>query len=310
MYDDGDSPEAQRGWVEFQLAGPLPALEVFADFMSDLGAGGAVFSESPDIPGAQMVTAFLPFSRYSRGVLARIKARAYTLEQEFKGEWGALRVTEVEDRDWAGEWKKQLKPERIEPGVWIIPLSCEQVPETGSEPVIRLDPGLAFGTGGHATTRMCIEEVGKAVGAGARSVLDLGTGTGIIAMAAARLGAERILAMDIDVLALRVARENLELNGLLDRIELAEGVADPELRLDHEPFDVIAANLFAEVLVRLMPFIARHLAASGTAVISGIMASRREMVEKAVAQAGLETLQVMREDEWLTILAGHSKSGK
>ncbi len=291
------------GWVEFQLGGPLPALEVFADFLDDLGAGGAIFSEDPaGAPGAQMVTAFLALIQASPSNVARIHKRVDEIKEQFSGAWTELKVTRVDESDWAEEWKKGLKPERLEPGVWIVPTFLEVPGEAAGEPVIRLDPGMAFGTGQHFTTRMSLKMVGEAVQAGAGSVLDLGTGTGILAMTAALLGAKRVLALDIDPMALRVARENLELNGLVGRIELEQGVNDPGVVLDRPPFDLIAANLFAEMIVKFLPFITRHLAGKGQAVLSGILVDREESVRAAAGAAGLEIKNRIEEQGWVTLL--------
>jgi len=302
--------KAPGGWVEFRLAGPLAALELFADFMAELEAGGAVFSEDPEGKSSAMVTVFLPLSRSSPGVMARVKARAHTLQQEFPGLWGQLETTTIEDTDWAEQWKQEMEPERIEPGIWIAPTFKEPPREAQGEPVIRLDPGMAFGTGGHVTTRDCMKVVAERVKAGAKNVLDLGTGTGILAMTAARFGAERVLAMDLDPVALEVARFNLDLNGLSRKVELAQGVSDPETDIEAGPFDLVAANLFAETLAELMPLIARHLAPGGTAVLSGILDPRSGWVRQAAESAGLVVESVKEEDEWVTMVVRPGRKRK
>ncbi|HUT54764.1 MAG TPA: 50S ribosomal protein L11 methyltransferase [bacterium] len=303
MSDEQNQARLSGGWVEFQLGGPLPALEVFAEFLNDLGAGGAIFSEDPaGAPGAHMVTAFLALIQANPSNVARIHKRVEEVKEQFAGAWTDLKITRVDDRDWAEEWKKGLKPERLEPGIWIVPSFLPVPAEATGEPVIRLDPGMAFGTGQHFTTRMSMKMVGEAVRDGARSVLDLGTGTGILAMTALLFGAERVLALDLDPMALRVARENLEFNGLLDKIELEQGVSDPGVVLDRPPFDLIAANLFAEMIVKFLPFIARHLAARGKVVLSGILLDREQAVEAGTKKAGLATIDRIEEQGWVTML--------
>jgi ribosomal protein L11 methyltransferase len=301
MSESPDHKTAALGWVEFQLGGPLPALEIFAEFMNDQGAGGSIFSEDPAQPDAHMVTAFLSLSRADSATVAGIRKRVEELSREFPGIWSPLKITAVADQDWAEGWKKNLKPERLDPGIWIVPSFMAAPPEAANEPVIILDPGMAFGTGAHVTTRSCLKLVAEAVAQGARSVLDLGAGTGILAMTAARFGAETILAMDIDQIALRVARENIAQNGLKDKIELRTGVADPQTSLGRL-FDLIAANLFAEMLVKLMPFMSRHLKPAGKAALSGILSDRAAAVESAAASSGLAIINRIEEQEWVTML--------
>lgn len=293
-----------RGWVEFRLAGPLLALEVFADFMNDLGAGGAIFSEDPESgDGGQMVTAFLPAAKAGQSVADRVQARAGELRQDFPGDWSDLvSIRVVADQDWGEEWKKNLVAQRLEPGLWIVPSFLEVPAEAQGEAVIRLDPGLAFGTGQHVTTQLCLPAVHSAIKSGALSVLDLGTGTGILAMAAALFGARRILAMDIDPIAQRVAEENMKANGLREKIELKQGVADPETILEGPPFDLIVANLFAEAIVRLLPFLNRHLAPEGTLALSGILSERAELVLSALKEKKLNVKEKKEEAGWIMLV--------
>lgn len=271
--------------------------------MTELGAGGAVFSEDPrSASDSQMVTAFLCAKKAGGDIQDGIRSRAKIIKDQYPGSWSELLITRVEDRDWGEEWKKGLEPIRLDPGIWIVPSFKEVPEEVGGEPMLRLDPGLAFGTGLHPTTRMCIKQIGERIINGADSLLDIGTGTGILAMAAARFGAGRILAMDIDPIALRVAHENLRGNALLERVELGQGVSDPEASLSGEHFDLIAANLFAESLVRLLPFITRHLAPGGRAVLSGIIEERLPILEQAISEAGLLVKDRIEEEKWMTLV--------
>jgi ribosomal protein L11 methyltransferase len=290
-----------EGWWEFQLKGPLPALEAFAEFMAELGSGGSVFSEDPATAGEQMVTAFLPAAGTGDELVARIEERARFLAEEFPAAATGLTVTRVKARDWAQEWKDSLRPMRLEPGIWIVPSHCAVPAEAGDEPVLTIDPGLAFGVGAHATTRRCVAEVAALVRDGAVSVLDLGTGTGILAMTAARFGARRVLGVDLDPIAVRVARENLSLNGLADRVELRAGVSDPESEDLGETFDLVAANLFPEALLKMLPFIRRHLRPGGRLALAGIIAERAEEVKNAALARGFVLLAAMEDEGWVTL---------
>lgn len=293
---------APNGWAEFRLSGPLPALEVFADFMDELGAGGAVFSEDPK--GGDMVTVFLPGPAADKDLLRRVRERAAELERDFPGAWRPLDVTRIEDRDWAAEWKANLEPIRLPPGLWIVPTFKTPPPEAANELQLLLDPGMAFGTGRHATTAMMIELLAREVGAGRRSVLDLGAGTGILAMTAALFGADRILAVEIDPLALKAAAENLRLNHLDDRVRLAQGVSDPDATLAEPPFALIVANIFAEALAKLLPFMERHLAPGGRMAFAGILEDRLPALADAIAAHGLAIIEKIQEGEWVTLLIG------
>jgi ribosomal protein L11 methyltransferase len=307
---EGTGEGAGGGWMEFQLGGPLPALEVFAEFMDELGAGGAVFSEDPGGgPGDQMVTVFLALDKADPATVSRVQSRAGSLKQGFDGRWSELKITRVENREWTEEWKRGLRPERLEPGVWIVPSFLQTPKEARGEPVIRMDPGMAFGTGLHPTTRMCVRLVCDKVRAGASSVLDLGTGTGILAMAAALFGANRVLAVEIDPVALKVAKDNLDTNGLSDRVELRPGVDDPDHDLDCPGFELVAANLFAESLVRMLPFVKRSLAPSGAAVLAGILHDRTGMVEEAAVESGMIIEQRIEEQGWVTLSLRRASAG-
>lgn len=305
------SDPAAGGWVELQLGGPLAALEVFADYLAELGSGGSIFSEDPSDPGGgQMVTAFLSAHDFGPGTEKLVASRVAALQKEFPGLSG-LQITKVEDRDWAKEWKEGLRPERLPPGVWIVPVHCAVPEEAGDEPVIRMDPGLAFGTGAHETTRLCLELIGEYAGEREPgfSVLDLGAGTAILAMAAALLGASGALAIDIDPVAVRVARENIGRNGLAGKVEAIQGVSDPGLNLGRS-FDLVVANIFPEAISELLPFMGAHLAGGGALVLSGIILERKQEVIKMARDAGFELTRDLEDGAWTALrLKRERKSG-
>jgi ribosomal protein L11 methyltransferase len=294
--------DIEGGWWEFQLKGPIPALEAFAEFLAERGSAGSVFSEAPGNARSQMVTAFVSARTAAPNLLEAVKARADFLAEECEGEEVELKITRVRDRDWAREWREGLKPLRLEPGVWIVPAHCPVPEEAGADPVLIIDPGLAFGTGLHATTRMCLAALVDQVRKSPGSVLDLGTGTAILAMAAAQCGASRVLALEIDPVALSVAHENLSRNRLADRVELRKGVAQPETMQLGEQFDLIVANLFPEVLKAMLPFIHRHLAPHGQAILAGILTEREEELVAAAQAAAFLIVDRREEEGWVTLL--------
>ncbi len=290
----------KAGWIEVRLQGPLAGLEVFAEILNERGARGAVFSESPQDAASEMVTGFIPLDLAVPDLVEELRVRATALSEDFPGWWGPLEVTEIRDQDWVEKWKEKLEPIRIEPGLWIVPTFKDVPPHPASEPVIRFDPGMAFGTGRHPTTRASLKFMVKEVRKRARTVLDLGTGSGLLAIAAALSGAGRVLALDVDGHALKVARGNVEQNAVADKVELQQGISDAREELG-ECFDLIVANLYAEALVKLMPFIAGHLAERGSAVLSGILEDRADMVTRASNEHDMEVTGREEEQGWVTL---------
>jgi ribosomal protein L11 methyltransferase len=210
-------------------------------------------------------------------------------------------VATVKSEDWSTSWKANFKPLRIGRRLLIVP-SWEQAEAGPDDIVLSLDPGMAFGTGGHETTRLCLERLESVLldrpAGPPASVLDLGTGSGILAMAAARLGAGRVCAVDIDPEAVEVARENLAINGLTERIECS---ATP-LETLSGPFDVILANILAEELVRLSPQLTSKLAGGGVLILSGILAEKEAFVRSGFAGQSLAYLETAHQGEWVAML--------
>ncbi|MEO1338855.1 MAG: 50S ribosomal protein L11 methyltransferase, partial [Myxococcota bacterium] len=163
-----------------------------------------------------------------------------------------------------------------------------------AEVVLRIDPGMAFGTGLHATTALCMTRIVAL--SPIATVLDVGTGTGILAMAAAALGA-KVRATDNDPVAVEQARDNIEANNLSKRIDVAE---DSEI-VDTEVYDVVVANILAAPLVELAPKITARVAPRGRLLLSGLLHTQAEMIEKAYAQAGFRIVETHRRDEWICL---------
>lgn len=198
--------------------------------------------------------------------------------------------------DWAELWKRDLVPRRVGPRIVVTPTWIEPDPEPDAV-VIRLDPGVAFGTAEHATTRGCLRLLDGAVSPGDR-VADLGAGSGILAIAACKLGAREVRAVDADSFACSAARENAEANGCGDRVHVVEArlAADDVAGLG--PLEGIAANIEAEVAVELLPGAVRALVPGGWLVVGGILAPEREEVVDAARSLGLGLDGEDREEEW------------
>lgn len=197
----------------------------------------------------------------------------------------------VPDRDWGEEWKKGLGPVQVG-RLFLRPSWVDAAPPPGAAEVV-LDPGMAFGTGTHPTTALCLAAIEKFLaGRPGASVLDVGTGSGLLAIAARKLGAGRVTANDNDPVALAVAAENAERNGAA--VELT---GDPPGAIDGR-FDLVVANILANVLVELAPELVARLAPGGELVLAGVLVPQEEMVLAPFLQAGLEPLPGERRGEW------------
>lgn len=211
-----------------------------------------------------------------------------------------LNARTIKDEDWATNWKQYYRPMNIGESLTILP-SWEQEP-AGTRVVVRLDPGLIFGTGSHPTTRMCLEMLEKHIFSGAR-VLDLGCGSGILAIASARLGANKVVGCDIDELAPKIAMENAALNGIgEDRFKVYHGdiLTDSDLieTIGGQSYEIILLNIVADVIISLAPTALKWLAEKGRLICSGIIEGRQQEVGQALEAAGYEILEKISDGGW------------
>ena len=204
-----------------------------------------------------------------------------------------LLTARVQDEDWANSWKKYFHTDKVGERVVIQP-SWEEYEPQPDEVVLRLDPGAAFGTGTHPTTSMCLRAMEKLVKPG-MTVFDVGTGSGVLAIAAAKLGAGMVRAVDYDTTAVRVARENIEANGVSDVVSTAE--SDLFSALPGKAA-LVTANLIADLVIRLLPELDAHLETGGALLASGIIESRAQEVREAAETAGFFVDEDHEEKEW------------
>ena len=207
----------------------------------------------------------------------------------------------IPDVDWIARSLEGLQP--VHAGRFVVHGSHDRGKARSGEIAIEIDAGQAFGTGHHGTTAGCLEIIEKVMRARQpRKVLDLGTGSGVLAIAARKLAPARVLATDIDPVATRVARENVRLNGIASGItlETATGFHSTAFRR-HGPFDLIIANILARPLMRMAPQVAQHLAPGGQVVLSGILANQRWKVIAAYNGAGLRHVRTIWRNGWVTI---------
>ena len=232
--------------------------------------------------------------RFVEGEIRRVKDMDLGFDA---GKLEILQQTFAEE-DWAENWKKAFKPLRLGSHMLVKPgwADCEVLP---GDKVIEIDPGMAFGTGTHETTGMCVELVEKYVAPGA-SAIDVGTGTGILAIAAAHMGARDVLAIDIDRVAVRVAKENVRINGFEDVIRCQAG--DLLENVD-EVADVVIANIISDVIVMIAAPVKAHIRPGGVFICSGVSAERRQDVLDALNAAGYALLDVCDRGGWCAMAA-------
>jgi ribosomal protein L11 methyltransferase len=214
-------------------------------------------------------------------------------------EVGPLEVRGLKEEDWAEAWKDHFHVHRVGERIVVKPSWREYVPATG-EAVVELDPGMAFGTGLHPTTQLCLKVLESVVHPG-DSLLDLGTGSGILAIAAARLGASPVVAVDNDPVAVKVARANVAANGLSDAVAVSEG-SEPQPQAE-QGYDVVVANIIARVIIELAPMLRASVRPGGTLVTSGIIGEREADVVAALSAAGLKVSARRQDGDWVALVA-------
>jgi ribosomal protein L11 methyltransferase len=205
----------------------------------------------------------------------------------------------VDDSEWKDNWKKYFKPAKITDRIVVKPTWEEYEPAAG-ELVIEIDPGMAFGTGAHPTTSLCVKLLEKYISPGEDTVLDVGCGSGILSVAAVLLGAGKVMAVDIDPVAVAVSKENIERNRMSDKITVLQGDLAKGVSVKA---DIVAANLMADLVIMLSKDVAAHLSGKGVYISSGILIEKREQVAAAVRKCGFRILEIPEEGEWCAIAA-------
>lgn len=301
-------------WIELQVEVDREAVEAVSEVLSRYGFGGGIaIDEAIDVDaggdGYQLrldqpvrVKTYLPAGDVSGDAIAAIRDALDHLS--FLRPIGPLLLNTLAEEDWANAWKEHFHVHRIGRRIVIKPSWREYRP-AADDLVIELDPGMAFGTGLHPTTRLCLAALEEHVRPG-QSVLDLGTGSGILAIAAARLGADPVYALDIDPVAAAVAASNVQTNRVEGVVRVRQGtLEDRSWRTDDGPqaFDLIVANIIARVVIELAGPLAAALAPAGTLIASGIIADRADDVIAAFTAAGFSRIGRQQEGDWIALIA-------
>ncbi|HMG75904.1 MAG TPA: 50S ribosomal protein L11 methyltransferase [Pyrinomonadaceae bacterium] len=277
-----------KGWQAVDAIAAREACEAIEYGLMEAGAQGTETNES----GANvMVSGYfdaIPDLEIVRTALLDA-LRIYNLDSAGLID---LKTREVPDRDWLAEWKKDWQP--VEVGRFTIAPPWSEIKDRPGRIVIRIEPGMAFGTGTHETTRLCLKAIEKHFRGG--SFLDVGTGTGILAIAAAKMWPDaRVEACDTDAEAVEIARENARLNGVGDQIDFRAGSVEEQT----SSADLVCANLTATVIVDLLPSLLG--ATCGRLVLSGILDSQSELVQSRMLELGADSFEIDQDGEWIAL---------
>ena len=288
-------------WLEVSIQVNGEAAEAVIELFNRYGHGGAVVltefnEEFGEIGGTVTVKTYLPISREGLETRRRLEEGLWHLSQIYP--IPSPRFRQLTEEDWASSWKKHYRVLRVGRRLVIKPSWQEYTPRPG-DVVVELDPGMAFGTGVHPTTRMCLAALEDHLRPGMR-VLDLGTGSGILAIAAAKLGASSVLALDVDPVAVRVARDNVLANEVEEIVAVRQGsLAEAEGR-----FDFVLANILAKVIVELAEQgLADRLRTGGLLVAAGIIEDQEEEVRGALQAHGMAVVEQRQERDWVMLIA-------
>ena len=309
-------------WAEISIHTTQEATEAIAAVFHELGAGGVVIEDPdliqsyrrsgnwtdcifPDEPSVDYVTvvAYLPSDEDLPGKLRILSTRIDELAGHSldKGK-GTIRWREVREAEWADSWKQYFHTSRIGERFIVKPSWEEYAPEAG-DIVLDLDPGMAFGTGTHGTTILCLESIEGLVTPG-MTVFDIGAGSGILSIAAAKLGASTVKAVEYDAMAVDTARHNVETNGVSAIIDVSQGNLMDGVS---GKADLIVANLIADLILKMAPAIPAHLNPEGYFVGSGIIKDRLADVTDALTGQGMVVTKVTEAGEWAAVVACRSQ---
>lgn len=301
---NGGSSQRSMRWVEMSIEATDASMDAVANILTEEGAGGAVFG--PTIQSADAkptrVTGYLPVDDRLEARLDSIRTRVSSLPAlGLPLESDDVTVKWVEDEEWATAWKKHFKPIKV--GRIIVKPTWEPCDAGPGDITIEIDPGMAFGTGYHPTTQLCLLALQERV-RGGELVLDVGTGSGILAIAASKLGAGSVVGLDVDSVAVEVAQENVNYAGLADVVSIAR--ADSPLAFDGQA-DVVIANILAQVLIDMVTEIAQKVTPGGLVISSGIIAERAADVRASFEAHGLDTVEEKRDGDWVLIVSRRAR---
>lgn len=312
-------------WNQFRLKTTTEAEDIVSSMLADLGIEGVQIEDKipltqsdkeqmfvdilPDMPeddGCAYLTFYLDEEVDKHEMLLKVRQELEEMRSYLNVGDCTIEESQTEDVDWVNNWKQYFHQFYID-DILVIP-SWENVEAKDSDKmVIHIDPGTAFGTGMHETTQLCIRQLKKYVTEDTE-ILDVGCGSGILGMLALKFGAKHSVGTDLDLCAIDATYENMDNNGISrDQYEVMIGniIDDKEVqdKVGYEKYDIVAANILADVLVPLTPVIIHQLKKGGIYITSGIIEDKEEVVVEAVKKAGLEVLEVNHQGEWVSVTA-------
>ncbi|EMS73228.1 50S ribosomal protein L11 methyltransferase [Ruminiclostridium cellobioparum] len=307
-------------WYEIRINTTDEASDAVAEMLTTMGAGGVAIKDPFDIrkeiekPGTLdyadddflealgedvIISAYFQNGLDINDLLKQINDGLMNISQFLDTGKGLEGYGEVDDEDWSTAWKKYYKPFRLTDRIVIKP-TWEEYRAEENDIIVEMDPGMAFGTGTHETTQMCSILLDKYMSAN-HDVLDVGCGTGILSIIASKLGAKKIEAIDIDEVAVRVAKENIEINGEAGKIKAFQAVLS-DLKAGDEKFDIIVANIIANVIVDLSSLIPYYLKKNSLFITSGIIKERKQDVIDACLKNGMSFIDDLEMGEWVAMV--------
>ncbi|HEY4554346.1 MAG TPA: 50S ribosomal protein L11 methyltransferase [Bacillaceae bacterium] len=307
-------------WSEISIHTTNEAVEPISNILHEAGASGVVIEDQAELLKERedrfgeiyqlnpddypdegvIIKAYLPVNSFLAEAVEAIKSEITNLSS-FNINIGENKVTtsEVNEEDWATAWKKYYHPVKISESFTIVPTWEEYEPKHTDELIIELDPGMAFGTGTHPTTVMCIQALEKTVSRG-DTVIDVGTGSGVLSIASALLGAKKVTALDLDEVAVVSAQENIALNRVDQKVKVRQNNLLDGIE---EAADVIVANILAEVIVRFTGDAAKLVKKGGYFITSGIIQQKKQEVRDSIASAGFTIEETIAMEDWVAIIA-------
>lgn len=307
-------------WAEICIHTTQEGSEIISNVLHEIGSNGVVIEDQSDLEklwdtaygeiyefnpdnypkSGVHIKGYLPIDENVEVKISRLRARLDELKDiELDLGKKTIEIARINDEDWSEAWKQYYKPIRVSNRFTITPTWENYSKRHDDELVITLDPGMAFGTGTHATTTLCIRALEKYLEQG-DNVIDVGTGTGVLSIAAALLGAKRVYAYDLDSVAVQSAKGNIEINGVSSQIEVSEGHLLDQVE---QSADVIVANLLAPLIIQLVDDLPKKLKKSGRFIASGVIKSQLHEVKNAIESIGLIVDDVMIQDDWVALVA-------
>ncbi len=307
-------------WYEIRVNTTDEASDAVSEMLTSMGAGGVAIMDPFDIRkeilkpntldyaddeflaslGDEVVIkAYFQDGLEISDIINKVNAGLENISQFLNVGTGFDGFSEVDDEDWSTSWKKYYKPFKLTDRIIIKP-TWEEYEVQPSDIVVEMDPGMAFGTGTHETTQMCSILLDKHM-RDETHVLDIGCGTGILSIIAAKLGAKKVEAVDIDDVAVQVARENILINNENSKISAFRGVLT-DLKQDENKYDIIVANIIANVIIDLSSFIPYYLKKGSIFISSGIIKERKQDVLDACKNNGLSCIETLEMGEWVAMV--------